>query len=181
MATTTLYTAADVERLPEDERFELIRGERRDVSPTTGQHARIQTRLARFMDAYADERKLGAVYTEGGFLISQNPDTLQAPDVAFVQIGRILIEEEDAGFMPLVPDLAVEILSPGDRTSETLEKVRAYLDAGVLAVWVIDPKRQRVTIWKSDLTVQELQTGETLDGGEVLPGFQVPVADLFPR
>lgn len=180
MATTVMYTAEDVERLPEDERFELIRGERREVSPTGGQHGHVQTRLARFIDAYSDERKLGVVYTEAGFLLSRRPDTLLALDAAFVRAERVLPDADQDGFLPQVPDLVVEIVSPGDSHTEVVEKVMTYLEAGVPLVWEVDPKRKRVIIWQGDHTVHELKQGDTLDGGNVLPGFQVAVADLFP-
>ena len=77
------------------------------------------------------------------------------------------------------PDLAVEVLSPGDRASEVLEKVQDWLAAGCLAVWVVDPKKQTVTVYDNNHTVVRLRSTDTLSGGDLLPGFSVPVADLF--
>lgn len=180
MATTTLITAEDVERLPEDDRFELIRGERREVSPTSGDHGSLQIALGAALFQHVKSGALGRVYTETGYLISRQPDTLVAPDISFVRSARLLPRDQHNRFLRQAPDLAVEILSPGDRTSESLEKVRVYLDAGVSLVWIVDPKRQRVVIWKDDQTVHELKPGDILDGGNLLPGFRFPVADLFP-
>lgn len=181
MATTSLLTAKDVERLPEGERFELIRGERREVSPPGGRHGRLQARIAARMGSFVEEQRSGAIYTEAGFVISQGPDTLVAPDVAFVRSERLLTEEEEIGFLHQIPDIAVEVVSPGDSHSQVVENIMTYLESGVPLVWEIDPQRQRVIVWSHDQTVQELKAGDTLDGGDVLPGFRVPVADLFPR
>lgn len=179
MATIARYTAEDVERLPEEERFELIRGERLDVSPTSGIHGALQIALGAAILQHARIGRSGRVYTETGFLVSRQPDTLLAPDVSFVRSARVLSRDRQGAYLPQAPDLAVEILSPGDRTSQSLEKVRTYLDAGVSIVWVIDPQRRRVTVWMQDETVHELKPGDVLEGGDILPGFRLSVDELF--
>lgn len=181
MATTALITADEFENMVDLEHTELIRGEIREMSPPGELHAWLQMELGIALGVYARTRNLGRVVGEVGILVDQDPDTVLAPDVAFVRTDRLRLQRPKQGFLRDVPDLVIEILSPRDRTSQSLEKVRKYLDAGVPVVWVIDPQRQRVMVWKSDQTVQELKPGETLDGGDVLPGFELAVAELFPQ
>ncbi len=82
-------------------------------------------------------------------------------------------------FVPLAPDLAVEVLSLSDRMADALAKIAMYLDAGVRLVWLVDPASQTVTIFRPDAVPMKLGAGETLDGGDVLPDFTVPVAEIF--
>jgi len=122
---------------------------------------------------------LGAVLSaETGFQIGHDPDTVRAPDVAYVAIERIP-QTEPVGFFPGAPDLAVEVLSPGDPAGDVLAKVQDWLDAGCRAVWVVDPKTRTVSVYPSRRQITVLSESETLDGGEVLPGLRVAVADLF--
>lgn len=180
MATTSLITAEEIERLPEDERFELIRGERREVSPTSGRHGSMQVRLGARLFPWAEAKQSGELYSETGFLITRDPDTLLAPDLAFVRAEHVLPEANQDGFLAQIPDLVVEIVSPSDSHSEVVDKVMTYLRAGVTVVWEVDPRRRRIIVWNNDQTVQELKPGDIVGGGNILPGFQLPVADLFP-
>jgi Uma2 family endonuclease len=102
-----------------------------------------------------------------------------APDVAFVRADRLPAEEEADRFARLAPDLAVEIISPSDTGPEVDEKVGLYLGAGVPLVWVVDPRRKTVRVWKGDGTDRLLSEDDELDGGEVLPGFRILVSRLF--
>ena len=115
---------------------------------------------------------------ETGFRISQDPDTVRAPDAAFICAERAGSELPE-GFFPGPPDLAVEVLSPNDRASEVIAKVRDWLDAGCRAVWVVDPKTRTVAVYHGNREAVLLQITDTLGGGDLLPGFVVPVADLF--
>lgn len=180
MATTTLITAEDLEQMPESERFELIRGVPIYVSPPGVRHGWLQIKLGGLLFAFVESHDLGEVYGEVGILLEENPDTVLAPDLTFVGKDRLTPEAPEAGYLRHAPDLAVDILSPSDRTSQSLERVMTYLGAGVAVVWVIDPQRKHVMIWQADHRVKDLQPGDILDGGDILPGFQVPVADLFP-
>ena len=101
------------------------------------------------------------------------------PDVAFVRADRLPPLEELDGFVPFPPDLAVEVVSPTDRFVEVAEKVAADLDGGVQLVWVIEPRRQTVTVHAADRSVRVLGTQDTLDGGDILPDFRVEVAEKF--
>ena len=181
MSTKALLTGEDLWKIVADgSRYELSRGELVPMTPVGFQHAAIVGRLGKLLSLYVDEKRLGLVGPEGGFYLRRNPDTLRAPDVAFVSRDRL----EKAGGVPIKfaefpPDLAIEVLSPEDTVSETQKKVEEYLTGGVSLVWIVDPANQRVTVWRSLQDIQILSADQELDGGNVLPGFRVKVAEIF--
>jgi Uma2 family endonuclease len=124
--------------------------------------------------------KLGVVFgAETGFKIASSPDTVRAPDIAFVRRERIPESGIPKEFWPGAPDLAVEVLSPGDRIKAVEEKVGDWLASGASAVWVVDPKRKSVTVYRSLKDTQTLLEDDELDGQTVVPGFRCRVADIF--
>jgi Uma2 family endonuclease len=160
-------------------RCELVRGELIMMSPAGAEHGRIVARMTLRLAGFVEEGALGIVFgAETGFHVSHEPDTVRAPDVAFVRSER-LGAELGRGFFPGPPDLAVEILSPDDRAGEVLAKVQDWLDAGCLAVWVTDPRTLTVTIYRSRSDIVVLRDSETLSGGDLLPDFNLPVSKLF--
>ncbi|MDQ1557424.1 MAG: hypothetical protein QOD32_484 [Pyrinomonadaceae bacterium] len=137
-------------------------------------------RLAIPLGKFVAENKLGEVYAaETGFKLKTNPDTVRAPDVSFIRQERVEQVGDTEGFWPGAPDLAVEVNSPGDRIGEVEEKVQAWLNAGARLVWVVSPKLRVVTVCRSLNDIETLTEKDTLDGGEVVPGFRFPVAELF--
>ncbi len=129
---------------------------------------------------FVEPRKLGWVFgAEGGFQIGRDPDTVRAPDVAFVSAAR-MPATIPAGFFPGPPDLAVEVLSPHDRASEVLAKVSDWLEAGCPLVWVVDPENRSVTVYGQQKETHILHLPDVLNGGDVLPGLQVELAKIFP-
>jgi Uma2 family endonuclease len=116
---------------------------------------------------------------ETGFKIASDPDTVRAADIAFVRRERIPEAGIPKNFWPLAPDLVVEVVSPGDTYSEVQEKVEDWLGAGVSAVWVVDPRRRAVLVYRSLTDVTRLAEGDELDGGEVVPGFRCRVSEIF--
>jgi len=108
---------------------------------------------------------------------TENPDTVRAPDAAFVRSGRP--EASYRGFYPGAPDLAIEVLSPDDRPGYVREKVAEWLEAGARAVWVVDPRIRTVTVHQPRRKPKRLGEDDTLRGGAVLPGFELPVAAIF--
>jgi Uma2 family endonuclease len=123
---------------------------------------------------------LGAVYAaETGFKLSSNPDTVRAPDIAFISKPRVEQVGDTAGYWPGAPDLAVEVLSPDDRVSEVEEKVSEWLSAGSQQVWVVSPKLRTVTIYTSLTDIVMLTEKDTLKGGGVVPGFEISIAEIF--
>jgi Uma2 family endonuclease len=178
MAIATRMTAEELWALPEDQRGELIRGEMTPPEPPRGNpHWKLVGHLIGHLGSFVKERKLGDIGPDGGFILARDPDVVLVPDVSFVRAGRL--SDDQAGFMPLAPDLAVEVISPSNSAPEMSRRVRLYLDAGVRLVWVVDPSQRTITAYAPDRTARMFVDGETLDGGDVLPGFRLPVGELF--
>ena len=121
---------------------------------------------------------LGTTYAaETGFLLSRNPDTVRAPDVAFVRAGRP--PAPGRGYYLGAPDLAVEVLSPDDRPGYVADRVAEWLEAGAQAVWVVDPRIRKVTVHESNRDPRVLDERASVSGGDLLPGFELAVATIF--
>lgn len=174
-------TIEDMLALPDDgHRYDLIRGEIIKLAPATGEHGAIAGELARLIGNVARPERRGRVYTaETGFILGRDPDVLLCPDVSYVQASRLGPLEEQRQFLDQAPDLAVEVLSPSESLRSIREKVSAYLDGGTQAVWVVDPVRRSLSVYMADGSFEILSEADVLDGGEVLPGFSVPVAEIF--
>lgn len=124
--------------------------------------------------------KLGRVYAaETGFRLALDPDTVRAPDVAFVRQERIEEVGKVEGYWPGAPDLAVEVISPGDLYTEVEEKVFTWLEGGTRLVIVVDPRRRTAAVFPGKEDIRVLTDGEMLQGGEVVPGWEVAVEELF--
>lgn len=183
-ATPTLLTIADLEAMgAAAEHLELVRGVAREMSPTGNEHARISAVLVWQLSAHIKTRDMGEIYTaEGGFIVARNPDSVLAPDVAFVAKERLPEDGSDiVGFTPFAPDLAVEVASPSNTEAELLLKTSLYLAGGTRLVWIVRPKPQTVTVFSPDAPERILTLDETLDGGDVVPGFSLPLSGLFRR
>lgn len=182
MSTTIQTTTADdLLRMPDDGfRYELVRGELRKMSPAGHKHGRIAIKVSTSLDNHVTLNKLGAVYAaETGFLISSDPDTVRAPDVAFVSQKRLDEVGDVEGYWPGAPDLVVEVISPGDTYTEVDEKVLEWLEAGALMVVVVNPRKRAATVYRSLTDIVVLTENDTLDGGDVVPGWSVTVRDIF--
>jgi Uma2 family endonuclease len=182
MSTThTLTTADELLVMPDDGfRYELIRGEIRRMPPAGSEHGAVVVNIAVVVAQFVKAHGLGVVFgAETGFKIASEPDTVRAPDLAFVRRERIPEGGIPRGFWPGAPDLAVEVVSPGDTYTEVEEKVHDWLNAGTRMVLVLNPRTRTVTIYLSHTDVVRLTEADTLDGGEVLPGFSCRVAELF--
>ena len=148
------------------------------MPPAGGEHGDVQFGLGGRMRLHADATGAGYVIGEVGFYLARNPDTVRAPDVAFVARERFphgLPQE----FIDGAPDLAVEVVSPNDSHADVMEKVGEYLDAGTRLVWVASRRTRSVTVHRPDGTAQTLRADDVLSGEDVLPGFQVRVRELF--
>lgn len=176
-----LMTADELLLLPDDGfRTELVRGELRRMSPASHQHGRLGIRVAGPLDRYVDENDLGVVFAaETGFRVASSPDTVLAPDVAFVRLERIEAVGNVEGYWPGAPDLAVEVISRHDLYTEVEEKVIAWLDAGVRMVVVVNPRKRTVTVYRSLSVITILTAHDSLDGGDVVPGWSLPLAAIF--
>lgn len=176
MAPQALLTADELlhVNLP-DKRTELVRGVLVVHGPAGGRHGRIAADLTWLLRAHVEQTRLGTVYAaETGFTLTRNPDTVRAPDVAFIRRER-LPHPEPAGFPALAPDLVVEVLSPNDRPGETLAKIADWLTAGTRLVWAIDPERRSARIYREDGSDATVSEDQALSGEDVLPGFTLPL------
>lgn len=174
-------TAEDLLRMPDDGfRYELVRGELRKMSPAGHKHGRIAVKITTSLDNHVTANDLGAVYAaETGFLISTEPDTVRAPDVAFVSQRRLDEAGDVEGYWPGAPDLVIEVISPGDTYAEVEEKVLEWLEAGARMVVVVNPRKRAVTNYRSLTDIVVLTEKDTLDGGDVVPGWKIAVKDIF--
>ena len=180
MDSPALMTANDLLRLKiPDKRAELIEG-RLVVRKLAGfRHGEVAAALGVEIASFVRSYDLGHVLAAAsGFQLTSNPDTVRAPDVAFVQKRRVP-DPLPAGYPALAPDLAVEVLGPDDRPGEVLAKVAAWLRAGTRLVWVIDPDRRQARVYREDGSESIVRETETLEGEEVLPGFECPLAEVF--
>lgn len=181
MATKTLLSADDLLALPDDGmRHELVCGELRTMTPSGYRHGRVTARLARLVDTHAAAQQLGdTLGAETGFRLASDPDTVRAPDVAFVSRERIAQVAPSRGFGIGAPDLVAEVVSPGDAYEEVEEKVLDWLRAGTRLVWVVNPRARTVRVHEPHGRITLLGETDALTGGEVLPGFRCQVAELF--
>ena len=165
-------------RIP-DKRVELVRGRLVVREPAGLRHGRVAMELARLLANYVGDRGIGRVYAaETGFTVARDPDTVRAPDVAFIRRDR-LPDPEPLGFPDLAPDLVVEVLSPGDRPGEILAKVADWLSAGTRLVWVVDPLRRVARVYRQDGSETIVTAEGALEGEDVLPGFECPLATIL--
>lgn len=176
-----LVTADELLRMPDDGfRYELVQGELRRMSPAGFQHGRLIMNIATPLDQHVRTHKLGVVCAaETGFLLTSDPDTVRAADVAFIRQEHIEQAAEPEGYWPGAPDLAVEVVSPNDLYTEVDEKVTDWLEAGTRMVVIINPRKRTVTVYRSLLQIVVLREQDLLDGGEVVPGWSLPIADIF--
>jgi len=179
MSPPALLTADELQHVyVPDKRVELVRGLLVVRELPGMRHARVAMDLALALGAHVRAAALGRVYAEAGFKLASNPDTVRGPDIAFISRGRIP-DPEPTGFAGFAPDLVVEVISPGDRAGEVLAKVADWLSAGTRLVWVLDPARRVARVYRADGTEQILTADESLDGGDVVPGFSCPVGEIF--
>jgi Uma2 family endonuclease len=158
--------------------WELVDGEPIVLSPAAGRSGWISANIVALLASHFRSSQLGWVFSaETGFILFDDRQTVRSPDAAVVLRERL--SELPDSFVPMAPDLAVEVLSPSDRMADTLAKIAMYLDAGVRIVWLINPASETVTVFLPDAAPTTLHVDGSLDGGDVLPGFRVPVAEIF--
>lgn len=186
MSTTTrLMTAEELFELPDTVQgssrfYELIRGELRTMSPTGGTHGILVAELTTDLTIFVRAGNLGYVFgAECGFKLAGDPDTVVAPDISFVHRGRLDGVENVDKFLPLAPDLAIEVLSPSNTVAQIDEKIEELLAAGTEAVWIVNPKRRTITVYRARVAPQMWTEKQILEAGEPLPGFRLDLAKLF--
>lgn len=183
-----LYTADDLWVLSHSPeyaatRLELSEGRLIEMAPAGWEHGEFTFDIGLVVGGFIRHNKLGSVTTaETGYILFRNPDgkdIVRAPDLGFVRAERLPKEGVTKGYVPFAPDLAIEVVSPGDSAADIEQKVLEYLKYGTRLVWVFYPDSQTVLQHTPDGT-KRYSRDDTLDGGEVLPGFKLNLATLFP-
>ena len=179
---TTLMSAAELLAMPDDgfHRYELVKGELITMPPAGYEHGVIGFDFGAEIRQFVKANDLGRVSnSDTGFIISTDPDTVRAPDVSFVRKERIPPDGLPKGYFPGAPDLVIEVISPSDSYTEVVEKVAQLIEAGTRLVVLIDPRTRTVELHHRSGEIDRLTEADTLTLGDVLPGFECPVAELF--
>ena len=181
MTTRTLVTADELLQMPDDgRRYELIEGELIEMAPAGFRHTNIGARIIGLLFQHTDKHDLGELMNaDGGVFLQRDPDTVRAPDVAFIAKNRLPPEGVPIGFSDTIPDLVVEVVSPSDRAGQVQAKIEQWLEHGVKLVWLVYPERRSIMVYRSQSEVHVLHEGDTLTGDPVLPGFSCPVSKIF--
>jgi len=170
-------TAEELGNLPDEPlRHELIKGELLTMPLPKYEHMRVATKLTILLSQYAQANRLGDVYVEGGYKLESDPDTVIGPDVSFVAQDRISLSPE--GYHSGPPDLAIEVISPGDRKGRIGRKLSLWLQSGARSVWHVNPQRRTVEVILATGERRILhETDELVD--DTVPGFRVKVSEIF--
>ncbi len=161
-------------------RSELVEGELRMMLPAGGRHGRVAMNCGRLLANHVDEHKPGVVYAaETGFVLARDPDTVRAPDVAFVSADRVSQIGDESAFIPFAPDLAIEVISPNDSFSGVEEKAFSWLGAGTRLVLLVDPANETVHVYRSADNITVLGKADVISASDVVDGWQVAVAELI--
>jgi Uma2 family endonuclease len=177
---TKLLTAEDLEAMGEDARYELVRGELRPMSPIQDPHGRLLFRVGTPLDLHLERTGLGYVTGgEIGIILERNPDTVLAADLAVVLDGRRTLAETEQGYLTRLPALVIEIASPSDSRKDLRDKAKQYLDAGIENVWLVEYRTRSVSWIGVDREERVYKVGDVLDGGDLIPGFRLAIADII--
>lgn len=181
-AEPNLLTAAEFAALPnpiDGSQQELVRGEVVTMPPPGFVHGVVQGNVYFALRQYANRTKSGRVTVESGVITENGADTVRGPDVAFWSFDRLPAEHTPVVYANVAPDLVAEVVSPSNTRKQVARKVREYFTSGVQLVWVVDPDEQTVTVYHKPGDGTVLWEDATVTGGDVLPGFECPVRDLF--
>lgn len=174
-----LLTAEEFATLPhEGLRLELIKGEPLPRPLADDLHGEAAAALAVLVGSFIRRLGLGRAYVATGFHIASGPDTVLGADFAFIAASRVPVRGKP-GWVRVIPDLVAEVVSSGDRPQEAAEKIQMWLDVGVRMVVVLYPPRRVVEVYRPGEAVLELRDDDTLEGGDVVPGFAIAVSELF--
>lgn len=167
-------------KLPDHDRFELVGG-KLVALPASVRSSRVATRIASLLDHHANAHRLGMVWgADALYRCFADPNIFRKPDASFIARERLVDVPFDEESISIVPDLIVEVLSPGDLAYEIDRKIQDFLGAGVRLAWRINPKMKTALIYRADGTVRHVVAEDELDGEDVIPGFRCRLGDLIP-
>ncbi len=178
--TKNLVTAEELLQLQDNTiNYELTKGELIEMTPPGGSHGLTAVEISWLLRSFVKSRELGVILVETGFKLKTDPDTVRAPDVSFIAAENLPPEGVPDGYIAGPPDLAVEIVSPGDKAADVQDKVQEYLECSVKLVWVVYPQQQIVIAHHPDGMARTLKLNDTLTAETVIPGFSCLVKDIF--
>ncbi len=178
MALTRLSPIEDLSKIAtDDDDYELIEGVLAPLPPRNFEHGVVQANVASTLFDFVHENSFGKVVGRVGFTLGRNPDTVLAPDLAFIAAARY--PEETAGFPELAPDLLVEVISSSNTPGETERKMAIYLEAGVKVIWIVYPRQRQIVEHAPGNPPAVFTDADSLTGGDLLPGLAIPVADVY--
>ena len=180
-AKNKLLTAEDLLRLnSQGIKGELIRGVLHETVSVGKVHARIAIRIGGEFDRYARRHRMGQVGgSDGGVFIERNPDTVREPDVYFVSADRLPLDDDSDGYLEVVPELVVEIVAPSDSETDVREKISMWLELGVSMALEVRPSERAVMVHRPGTSPMTLTGDDVLEVGDVLPGFSLPLSEIF--
>jgi Uma2 family endonuclease len=183
MATvTSLMTAEEYIAIPDsfDGPTELVKGVLVTMPPPRPRHGELCARISYLIQRFLEDQSLGRVVTnDAGMITERHPDTVRGPDVAYYSFDRVPKGPLPVGLLDVVADLVFEVLSPSDRWSDVQAKVDEYLEAGVLAVCVVDDDTRSIHVLRSDSPLEVFKAADEFNIADILPGFRVPVQRFF--
>ena len=181
VAEKTLITPEEFLRMPDRKNFELVDGDllERNVSALSSW---VGFTLARLIGNYVEGNQLGWMFgADNGFqCFPDRPKAVRLPDVSFVKSGRMTWDQLTDGWLRVVPDLVVEVISPNDKAYELDEKIEMFLKAGVPLLWIVNPNVRTIRILRADGSAAILRDADQLSGEDIIPGFVCPVSSIFP-
>jgi Uma2 family endonuclease len=182
MVATRLFTAEHLEAFTENEEklYEVIDGVLVRNEGVGGRHGNMSVEVGSEIHSFTRPRRLGRVFgADTRFILRRDPDLVLIPDVAFIRAERIPPDGLWERIIPIPPDFALEIASPTDTMSAVRRKAALYLDHGVRLVWIVLPRQRTVSVLLPGQPERVLHERDELDGGDVIPGFRLPVASIF--
>ncbi len=176
-----MKTAEQLYAMPDDgHRYELIQGELIVMSPAGGRHGRIALRINKLLAIHVDDNGLGTTFAaETGFRIASSPDTVRAPDGAFVEKSKMDSLQDDSGYLPFAPDLAIEVVSPNDSFASVEEKAFTWLRHGSRLVLILEPQSETLHAYRSRNQIEVFNSGESLDVSDVVTGWKLDVDSIY--
>ena len=183
--TRRLLTVADLAALPDElpsgpVKYELDQGRLVTLMAPPGDiHGSSQGTIVHLLKLHGEGKRHGKAYGEVGVILRKNPDSVRAPDAAFILKRSLPVRTSSEGYLETIPELVVEVRSKNDTRAKMRAKADEYLDAGVQIVWLIDPFSKSITVCRANQAVRKLEMGDILKAERVIPGFHVPVAELF--
>jgi Uma2 family endonuclease len=180
-ATTVVSTGTAACNGEPDFPYEVVNGRITELPPMGAFEVNLTSELFYYLQRFAKKHKLGRAVAEMLFLLNRDTNLQRRPDIAVVTYARWArdLKVPQTNAWDVVPDLAVEVVSPSNTANEIMGKIREYFQAGVRCVWVVYPAEEQVYVYRSTVKLHVLSKKDELDGEDILPGFRLPVAALF--